>query len=155
MSKRWYIVHAFSNFENKVAQSLRERFHVPVVFLTAFAADEFLARAKLSQPYGYLLKPFYERELKSALEMANAVRGLNEEHRAKGMPEIGIGIGCNTGNMCVGDMGSNIRQSYTVIGDAVNLGSRLEGLSKVYGVDIVVSESTRKLAPELDRKSVV
>ncbi len=84
--------------------------------------------------------------VKSAMEMANAVRGINEEHRAKGIPEIGIGIGVNTGNMCVGDMGSNIRKSYTVIGDAVNLGSRLEGLSKVYGVDIVVSEAARKLA---------
>ena len=97
--------------------------------------------------------------VKSAMEMANAVRGINEEHRAKGIPEIGIGIGVNTGNMCVGDMGSNIRRSYTVIGDAVNLGSRLEGLSKVYGVDIVVSEAARKLAPdfgwqELDRVRV-
>ena len=97
--------------------------------------------------------------VKSAMEMANAVRGINDEHRAKGIPEIGIGIGVNTGNMCVGDMGSNIRRSYTVIGDAVNLGSRLEGLSKVYGVDIVVSESARKLAPdfgwqELDRVRV-
>ena len=86
--------------------------------------------------------------VKSALEMANAVRGINEEHRAKGMPEIGVGVGLNTGSMCVGDMGSNIRRSYTVIGDAVNLGSRLEGLSKVYGVEIVVSETTRKLAPD-------
>ncbi len=86
--------------------------------------------------------------VKSAMEMANAVRGINEEHRAKGIPEIGIGIGVNTGNMCVGDMGSNIRKSYTVIGDAVNLGSRLEGLSKVYGVDIVVSAAARKLAPD-------
>jgi len=97
--------------------------------------------------------------VKSAMEMANAVRGINEEHRAKGIPEIGIGIGVNTGNMCVGDMGSNIRKSYTVIGDAVNLGSRLEGLSKVYGVDTVVSESARKLSPdfgwqELDRVRV-
>jgi adenylate cyclase len=75
-------------------------------------------------------------------------QGLNEEHRAKGLPEIGIGIGLNTGTMCVGDMGSDIRRSYTVIGDSVNLGSRLEGLSKTYGVDIVVSESTRKLAPD-------
>ena len=97
--------------------------------------------------------------VKSAMEMANAVRGINDDHRAKGIPEIGIGIGVNTGNMCVGDMGSNIRRSYTVIGDAVNLGSRLEGLSKVYGVDIVVSESARKLAldfgwQELDRVRV-
>jgi adenylate cyclase len=86
--------------------------------------------------------------VKSAMEMANAVREINAEHRANGLPEIGIGIGLNTGTMCVGDMGSNIRRSYTVIGDAVNLGARLEGLSKAYGVDIVVSESTRKLAPD-------
>jgi adenylate cyclase len=86
--------------------------------------------------------------VKSATEMANAVRKINEEHRAKGIPEIGIGIGLNTGTMCVGDMGSENRRAYTVIGDAVNLGSRLEGLSKAYGVEIVVSETTRKLAPD-------
>lgn len=97
--------------------------------------------------------------VKTSLEMANAVRKLNEEHRLKGLPEIGIGIGLNTGTMCVGDMGSHIRRSYTVIGDSVNLGSRLEGLSKTYGVDIVVSESTRKMAndfawQELDKVRV-
>lgn len=86
--------------------------------------------------------------VKTSLEMVQAVRRLNEEHRAKGLPEIGIGIGLNTGSMCVGDMGSDIRRSYTVIGDAVNLGSRLEGLCKTYGVDTVVSESTRHLAAE-------
>jgi adenylate cyclase len=86
--------------------------------------------------------------VKTSMEMANAVRKINEEHRAKGIPEIGVGIGLNTGTMCVGNMGSEVRQAYTVIGDSVNLGSRLEGLSKAYGVDIVVSESTRKLAPE-------
>lgn len=100
-----------------------------------------------------------ELAVKSALEMAHVVREINAEHRARGLPEIGIGIGLNTGVMCVGDMGSNIRRAYTVIGDAVNLGSRLEGLSKVYGVDIVASESTRKLSPhytwqELDRVRV-
>ncbi|MBI5279976.1 MAG: adenylate/guanylate cyclase domain-containing protein [Burkholderiales bacterium] len=99
------------------------------------------------------------QSVKTALEMAAEVRKINEEQRAKGIPEIGIGIGLNTGTMCVGDMGSEVRRAYTVIGDAVNLGSRLEGLSKVYGVDIVVSESTRKLAPdfawqELDRVRV-
>jgi adenylate cyclase len=97
--------------------------------------------------------------VKTAMEMASEVRKINEEHRTKGLPEIGVGIGLNTGAMCVGDMGSSIRKSYTVIGDAVNLGSRLEGLSKTYGVDIVVSETTRKQASqfawqELDRVRV-
>ena len=86
--------------------------------------------------------------VKTSIEMASAIKKLNHEHQSKGLPEIGIGIGLNTGIMCVGDMGSDIRRSYTVIGDAVNLGSRLEGLSKTYGLDIVVSESTRKLAPD-------
>ena len=97
--------------------------------------------------------------VKCALEMAGAVRRINEEHRAKGIVEIGVGVGLNTGVMCVGDMGSAVRRSYTVIGDAVNLGSRLEGLSKVYRVDIVASETTRRLATgfawqELDRVRV-
>lgn len=86
--------------------------------------------------------------VKTAIEMSTAVAKLNAEYRAKGIPEIGVGIGLNTGTMCVGDMGSDIRRSYTVIGDAVNLGSRLEGLSKTYGTEIVVSESTRKMAPD-------
>ncbi|MDI1338503.1 adenylate/guanylate cyclase domain-containing protein [Polaromonas sp.] len=97
--------------------------------------------------------------VRTSLEMVQAVRQLNEEHRSQGLPEIGIGIGLNTGSMCVGDMGSDIRRSYTVIGDAVNLGSRLEGLCKIYGVDTVVSASTRELAPgfawqELDKVRV-
>ena len=100
-----------------------------------------------------------ELAVKSAVAMSRAVHAINEEHRAQGIPEIGVGIGINTGTMCVGDMGSDIRRSYTVIGDAVNLGSRLEGLSKVYGVDIVVSEAARQQArdfawQELDRVRV-
>ena len=97
--------------------------------------------------------------VKTAIEMCAAMHKINDEHRARGLPEIGIGIGLNTGTMCVGDMGSDIRRSYTVIGDAVNLGSRLEGLSKTYGVDIVASETTRRQADafswqELDRVRV-
>ena len=97
--------------------------------------------------------------VKTALEMVSAIDQLNKEHVALGLPEIGIGIGLNTGTMCVGDMGSDVRRSYTVIGDSVNLGARLEGLSKAYGVDIVVSASTRQLADgfvwqELDKVRV-
>jgi adenylate cyclase len=97
--------------------------------------------------------------VRAAIDMAHIVKVINEEHQARGLPEIGIGIGLNSGSMCVGDMGSDIRRSYTVIGDAVNLGSRLEGLSKVYGVDMVVSESTHQLTSgqawqELDKVRV-
>ncbi|MEY2953861.1 MAG: hypothetical protein RLZZ401_1948 [Pseudomonadota bacterium] len=100
-----------------------------------------------------------ELAIKSALRMVEVIHALNQSQLAKGLPEIGIGIGLNTGMMCVGDMGSQERQAYTVIGDAVNLGSRLEGLSKNYGVEIVVSASTRKLGTdfvwhELDRVRV-
>ncbi|MDF1485199.1 adenylate/guanylate cyclase domain-containing protein [Ramlibacter sp. H39-3-26] len=97
--------------------------------------------------------------VQAALEMAQAVHAFNAQSAARGIPRIGIGIGINTGPMCVGDMGSDIRRSYTVIGDAVNLGSRLEGLCKTYGVEIVVSDSTHAQAPaytwqELDRVRV-
>lgn len=97
--------------------------------------------------------------IEAALAMVQAVHVVNEEHKAQGLPAIGVGVGLNTGPMCVGDMGSDVRRSYTVIGDAVNLGSRLEGLCKVYGVEVVASESTRDQAPdfawlELDRVRV-
>jgi adenylate cyclase len=97
--------------------------------------------------------------VQTALDMAGAMDLLNREHAARGLPAIGIGIGLNTGDMCVGDMGSDMRRSYTVVGDAVNLGSRLEGLSRLYGVDVVASESTQARAPqfvwqELDRVRV-
>ena len=97
--------------------------------------------------------------VQAALDMVQAVHAVNTEHQAQGLPAIGVGVGLNTGHMCVGDMGSDVRRSYTVIGDAVNLGSRLEGLCKAYGVEIVASESTRAQAPgfvwlELDRVCV-
>ena len=79
----------------------------------------------------------------AAMDITQAVLAINQEHRLKGFPEIRLGIGINTGIMCVGDMGSNMRRSFTVVGDAVNLASRLEELTKIYAVEILVSENTR------------
>ena len=81
--------------------------------------------------------------------MVAAVRELNEIHRRTGRPQVSVGIGLNSGVMSVGDMGSAIRRSYTVVGDAVNLASRIEGLGVHYGVEIVATEATRALAPSV------
>jgi adenylate cyclase len=84
-----------------------------------------------------------EHAVRAAQGMARALDALNAELRQRKLPEIGVGIGINTGLVCVGDMGSNIRRSYTVMGDAVNLASRIEALTRHYGVQLLVGQSTR------------
>jgi adenylate cyclase len=84
--------------------------------------------------------------VQAALAMLERLQPLNAELRARGLPEIGLGLGLNTGLVCVGDMGSSMRRSYTVMGDAVNLASRIEGLTRHYGVDLLVGEATRDAA---------
>ena len=86
--------------------------------------------------------------VQAAQGMVAAIEQVNREHARQGLPAIGVGIGINTGAMCVGDMGSALRRSYTVVGDAVNLGARLEGLSRLYGSDIIVSETTQAQTTE-------
>ena len=82
------------------------------------------------------------RATDAALIMLERLDELREGWLAKGLPSIQIGIGLNSGPMRVGNMGSDRRLSYTVMGDNVNLGARLEGLTKHYGVRLLVSEST-------------
>ena len=86
--------------------------------------------------------------LYAAFDMMAELRIMQKEFKEKGWPPINVGIGLNTGVMNVGNMGSEFRVAYTVLGDAVNLGSRLEGLTKNYGVDIIVSETTRDAVSE-------
>lgn len=89
------------------------------------------------------------RAVVAALGMQEALDGVNRAFAARGWPQLRIGVGVNTGQMTVGDMGSAVRKSYTVMGDAVNLGSRLEGLTKKYGVGILVGEDTRKTVRDI------
>lgn len=86
--------------------------------------------------------------LYAAFGMIQELNNMQQEFREKGWPAIKIGIGLNTGVMNVGNMGSEFRVAYTVLGDTVNLGARLEGLTKAYGVDIIVNETTRNAVPE-------
>ena len=78
----------------------------------------------------------------TALEMVEELRLLQQRWATEGMPRMNIGIGINAGPMVVGNMGSERRFDYTVMGDSVNLGSRLEGLNKLYGTNIIISEMT-------------
>jgi adenylate cyclase len=102
--------------------------------------------AVFGAPYPY---PEHALEAcRTAWEMQQALKELNVGWAGRGLPEIAIGVGVNTAEMVAGNMGSRDRFNYTVIGDGVNLASRLEGLNKVYATRIIVSESTQALVGE-------
>jgi adenylate cyclase len=88
------------------------------------------------------------RACETALDMVARVRTLQQDWAARGLPQLDLGIGINTGRMVVGNMGARDRLAYTVLGDAVNVASRLEGLNKEYGTRIVIGEGTRTAAGE-------
>ncbi len=81
---------------------------------------------------------------RSAVRMLDRLATLNAEFAKRGIPRIEIGVGINTGEAVVGNMGADMRFDYTAIGDNVNLASRLEGLTKQYGAHIIVSDATRE-----------
>lgn len=120
-------------------------------YLTPMTEIIFNNRGTIDKYVGDLIMAFWGAPLKdsrhamhgiqSAIEMQRKLSALNKELVINNLPEIHIGIGLNTGMMSIGDMGSKFRRNYTVLGDAVNLGSRIESLTKYYGVDIMVSET--------------
>src|SRR3989338_1716031 len=80
-----------------------------------------------------------------ALRWIRELEKLNKEWKEKGHPALGIGVGINTGDAVVGNMGGDLRFEYTAIGDTVNLASRLEGMNKLYGTAIIATENTQRL----------
>jgi adenylate cyclase len=86
------------------------------------------------------------RACETALDMIVALGSLRRVFAAHGWAELDMGVGLNTGTMIVGNLGSRDRLAYTAVGDPVNVASRLEGLSRQYGVHIVIGEATRRAA---------
>lgn len=126
-------------------------------FLTPMTSAIFKHDGTIDKYVGDMIMAFWGAPLRdknhaqhaiaAGLEMLEVAKTVSASFQTKGLPAIQIGVGVNTGMMNVGDMGSVFRRSYTVLGDAVNLASRLEGLTKHYGVPILVSEETARAQP--------
>jgi adenylate cyclase len=129
-----------------VVRQLNELFTrlVAVVFAHRGTVDKFVGDMVMALYGAPLDDPDHaEHAVQTALAMIGALQEMNGEWAARGQPQLGIGIGINTGDMIAGNVGSETIMSYTVIGDAVNLGARLESLNKDYGTRIIISEATR------------
>tara|TARA_R110000782_G_scaffold166718_4_gene258629 strand:+ start:529 stop:1776 length:1248 start_codon:yes stop_codon:yes gene_type:complete len=85
-----------------------------------------------------------QRSVEASLEMTQAIQTLAKKFISQGWPQLSMGVGINTGRANVGNMGSKYRMTYTAIGDAVNLASRIESLTRTYRVPIIISEHTYK-----------
>lgn len=127
-------------------------------FLTPLSRVVYKHRGTIDKYMGDCIMAFWGAPLPDAqhaqhailagLEMQKTLEALQPHFKEKGWPPIRIGVGLNTGRVSVGNMGSEVRVAYTVMGDAVNLASRLEGITKEYGAGIVVGENTKEAAPD-------
>jgi adenylate cyclase len=135
----------------EIVQTLNEYFTrmVDIVFTHKGTLDKFVGDMVMAL-FGAPLDDVNHAEhaVDAALDMIDELLRLNERWTAEGRPSLDIGIGINTGPMIAGNIGSEAIMSYTVLGDAVNLGSRLESLNKNYGTRIIISDATRAALPD-------
>ena len=126
---------------------------VDIVFEYGGTLDKFIGDAVMAF-WGAPLKTcdHARSAVQAALAMTRKVSELRAKWKAEGRPELRIGIGINTGVVTVGNIGSVRSQSYTVIGDEVNLASRLESLNKEFHTELIVSESSYLRLPEKERE---
>jgi adenylate cyclase len=121
-----------------------------VVFKYEGLLDKYMGDAIMAVFGAPLDQPDHpQRACWTALNMMSELHRLQNKWQEEGRPALNIGIGINTGDMVVGNMGSEMRFDYTVMGDMVNLGSRLEGINKEYGSNIIISEFTYKAVKEI------
>lgn len=119
---------------------------VPIVFAHKGTIDKFVGdmiMALFGAPVSD--ERHADHAVDAAVAMVRELEALNAEWRSQARPTLDIGIGINSGDMVAGNVGSETIMSYTVIGDQVNLGARLESLNKDYGTRILISETTRAL----------
>ncbi len=115
-----------------------------IVFENGGTLDKYMGDSIMAFYGAPLLQPDHARRAaQTALRMLEKLEELRFKWRAESLPELAIGIGICSGPMVVGNMGSESRFDYTVMGDAVNLGSRLEGANKTYGTRVILAETTR------------
>jgi adenylate cyclase len=114
-----------------------------IVFANKGTLDKYMGDALMAFFGAPIVFPDHAKyACRCALQSLVKLKELQLEFEAQGLPMIDIGIGINTAEMSVGNMGSDIVRNYTVMGDAVNLGSRLEGINKEYGTRIMISQFT-------------
>jgi adenylate cyclase len=151
MSVLFSDIRGFTTFSEKgqpeeIVAQLNEYFTrmVAVVFAHRGTLDKFVGDAVMAL-FGAPLddEEHAEHAVEAAIAMQDELAQLNARWSAEGRPTLDIGIGVNTGEMVAGNIGSESIMSYTVIGDAVNLASRLESLNKQYGTSLIVSDATR------------
>jgi adenylate cyclase len=143
-------IRSFTNIsETLTAQELK---HMLNSYFTPITKEIFDRNGTIDKYVGDMVMAFWGAPLDddnhrgnavlAALNLQRITEELKVEFKKEGLPEVNIGVGVNTGVMNVGDMGSSYRRSYTVLGDAVNLGSRLESITKFYGAKILIGEDT-------------
>jgi adenylate cyclase len=114
-----------------------------IVFSNNGTLDKYMGDAVMAFFGAPISDPHHAKyACRCALQSLAELKKIQKQFAAEGLPEIDIGIGINTGDMSVGNMGSDIVRNYTIMGDAVNLGSRLEGINKEYGTRIIISQFT-------------
>lgn len=143
-------VRGFTSFSEKIAPAeltnVMNRLLTPVtkaIHANLGTIDKYMGDAVMA----FWGAPLHDEQhalhaLQGAIAMQNALAEINQEFVQEGMQSLAMGIGVHTGLMNVGNMGSEFRMAYTVLGDNVNLGARLESLTKNYGVDTLISEVT-------------